>query len=171
VGVAYSANTGPRVSLEHYDRKVFGLPWIAHSTLTFGPDLKSLGTELTSYPDENLSRKLGAANIEQLRASDETRYSWAVRAGRSKDTTDYVRIYYLEGSHSRVESAPLTTSADAIALHYQWLRRDLDHNLLPTSGTALALQGAVGYGSGTLERSDVPGTASDRAPFVRAYAR
>jgi len=171
VGVGYSANTGPRVSLEHWDRKVFGQNWIAHTTLTLGPDLKSLGTELTAYPDENLWRKLGAANLEQLRSADETRNSWRVRAGRSKDTTDFERLYYLEASYARVQSAPLTTSSNALFLNYQWLRRDLDNILLPTSGTALGLQGGVGYGSGTRERSDVPGVETSRDPFVRIYAR
>ncbi len=171
VGVGYSANTGPRVSLEHWDRKVFDQNWIAHSTLTFGPDLKSLGSEFTAYPDENLWRKLAAANVEQLRAADETRYTWNVRAGRSKDTTEYERLYYLEAAHSRLQSAPFIQSGDAFSFNYQWLRRDLDNLLAPTSGTALALQGAVGYGRGTLERSDVPGVESARLPFVRAYAR
>ncbi len=171
VGVGFSANTGPRISLEHYDRKVFGLPWIAHTTLTFGPDLKSLGTEFTAYPDERLWRKLAAANVEQLRAADETRNSWSVRAGRSKDTTDFERLYYLEASHAQVQSAPLTTSSEALSFNYHWLRRDLDNVLVPTSGTALALQGGIGYGRGTLERSDRPGTESSRAPFARAYAR
>jgi len=171
VGVGYSANTGPRVSLEHWDRKVFGQEWIAHTTLTLGPDLKSLGTEFTAYPNEHLWRKLAAASIEQLRSADETRNSWSVRAGRSKDTTDFERLYYLEASYARVQSAPLTTSSHALFLNYQWLRRDVDNILMPTSGTALGLQGGVGYGDGTLERSDVPGTSSARAPFLRAYAR
>ncbi|MEO5844023.1 MAG: BamA/TamA family outer membrane protein [Caldimonas sp.] len=171
IGVGYSANTGPRVSLEHYDRKVFGLPWISHTTLTFGPDLKSLGTELTAYPDERLWRNLAAANLEQLRAAGETRNSWSVRAGRSKDTTDFARLYYLEASHAQVQSAPLTTSSEALSFNYHWLRRRLDNILAPTTGTALALQGGVGIGRGTLERSDRPGTESSRAPFARAYAR
>jgi len=171
VGVGFSANTGPRASLEHWDRKVFGQNWISHSTLTVGPDLKSLGTEFTAYPDENLWRKLAAATLEQLRSADETRNSWSVRAGRSKDTTDFERLYYLEASYSRVQSAPLTTSSNAVFLNYQWLRRDVDNILMPTTGTALGLQGGVGYGSGTRERSDVPGTESSRAPFLRAYAR
>jgi len=171
VGVGFSANTGPRVSLEHWDRKVFGQEWIAHTTLTLGPDLKSLGTEFTAYPDEHLWRKLAAASIEQLRSADETRNSWSVRAGRSKDTTDFERLYYLEASYSKVQSAPLTTSSNALFLNYQWLRRDVDNILMPTSGTALGLQGGVGYGDGTRQRSDVPGTESSRAPFLRAYAR
>jgi len=171
IGVGYSANTGPRVSLEHWDRKVFGQNWIAHTTLTLGPDLKSLGTEFTAYPDENLWRKLAAANIEQLRSADETRNSWRVRSGRSKDTTDFERLYYLEASYARVESAPLTTSSNALFFNYQWLHRELDNILLPTTGTALGLQGGVGYGDGTRERSDIPGVETSREPFVRAYAR
>jgi len=171
VGVGYSANTGPRVSLEHYDRKVFGQPWIAHSTLTFGPDLKSLGSELTSYPNEDLWRRLASVNVEQLRAADETRYSWSVRAGRSQETTDYSRLYYLEAAHARLQSAPLTTGSNALSLNDNWLRRDLDNVLVPTSGTALALQGGVGYGKGTLERSDRIGVEHSRAPFLRTYAR
>ena len=70
-----------------------------------------------------------------------------------------------------MQSAPLTTSSDAIALHYHWLRRDVDNVLLPTKGTALALQGGVGYGTGSRERSDQPGTERSKGPFVRTYAR
>jgi translocation and assembly module TamA len=170
-GVGYSANTGPRVSAEHYDRKAFGQPWIAHSTLTFGPDLKSIGTELTSYPHENMWRNLAAANIEQLLAADETRNSWTTRVGRAQDTNRFERLYYLEAAHAKVESAPLTNDASAVSANYNWLRRDLDNILSPTEGTALSLQGGVGYGRGTEERSDIPGEFRARDPFVRAYSR
>jgi translocation and assembly module TamA len=170
-GVGFSANTGPRVSAEHTDRRVFGLPWIAHSTVAIGPDLKTIGTEFTSYVRERLWRNLAAANFEQLRAADETRNSWTARVGRSKDSTGFERLYYLEASHAQVQSAPLTTTSDALSANYHWLRRDLDSILLPTSGVALALQGGVGYGSGSRERSDRAGAERARAPFVRAYAR
>ena len=170
-GIGYSADTGPRVSLEHFDRKVFGLPWIAHSKLTYGPDLKSIGTELTSYPHENLWRDLAAANIEELLAADETRHSWTTRVGRSLDTPRFERLAYLEAAHAKVSSAPLVASADAGSLNYQWLRRDLDNALAPSEGTALSLQGGVGYGKGTQTRSDIAGEAGSRGPFVRAYAR
>lgn len=170
-GIGYSANTGPRVSLEHYDRKVFGQPWIAHSTIVFGPDLKTLGTEFTSYPQDNLWRNLAAANIEQLLAANETRDSWTTRVGRSQDTTRFERLFYVEAAHSRVSSAPLTTSSEAASLNYHWLRRDLDNILMPTEGTALSLQGGVGVGKGVETRSDIAGETRSRGPFVRAYTR
>lgn len=170
-GIGYSANTGPRVSVEHFDRKVFGWSWIAHSTLTLGPDLKSLGTEFTSYPRENLWRNLVAANLEQLEAAGETRDSRTARIGRSKDTTRFDRLYYLEASRARVHNSDITTASDALSANYHWLRRDLDNTLLPTDGNALALQGGAGYGKGTLERSDRPGTRHEQGPFLRTYAR
>ncbi|MEO8525820.1 MAG: BamA/TamA family outer membrane protein [Caldimonas sp.] len=170
-GIGYSANTGPRVSLEHYDRKVFGQPWIAHSTISLGPDLKTVGTEFTSYPQDNLWRNLAAANIEQLLAADETRDSWTARVGRSQDTTRFERLFYAEAAHARVSSAPLTNSAEAVSGNYHWLRRDLDNILAPTAGTALSLQGGAGFGKGVETRSDVAGEERSRGPFVRAYAR
>jgi len=171
VGVGYSANTGPRVSLEHWDRKVFGQDWISKTTLTLGPELKSLGVEFTAYPDENLWRNLASAGLEQLLSADETRNSWSLRIGRSKETTEFERLFYLEASYARVESAPLTTSSNALFFNYQWLRRDLDKVLAPTVGTAVALQGGVGYGDGTREQSNLPGVESSRAPFLRTYGR
>ncbi|MEO8923713.1 MAG: BamA/TamA family outer membrane protein, partial [Caldimonas sp.] len=170
-GVGYSANTGPRVSVEHFDRKFLGAPWIAHTTLTYGPDLKSLGTELTSYPHDDLWRDLVAANIQQLLSADETSDSWTTRAGRSLDTDRFERLYYLEAVHAKISSAPLVNNANAVSANYNWLRRDLDNILAPTDGTSLSLQGGVGYGRGTEVRSDVDGEFRARDPFVRAYSR
>ncbi len=170
-GIGYSANTGGRVSLEHWDRKVFGQPWIAHTTLNYGSELKSIGSELTAYPDENLWRNLAAANYEQLKAADEIRYSWTVRIGRSKDTNRFERLYYLEAVHAKVTSAPLSNSSEAISANYNWLKRDLDNILAPTEGYALSLQGGLGYGRGVETRSDVAGEEHSRDPFVRAYSR
>ena len=64
LGIGYSANTGPRFTLEHYHRRVFGQPWIAHNKFELGPSLKSFGTELTSYPLEDQYRNILAASGE-----------------------------------------------------------------------------------------------------------
>ncbi len=170
-GIGFSANTGPRFSVDHYDRKVFGLPWIDHDTLVYGPNLKSIGSEFTSYPMADLVRNLAAVNLEQLKSNDETRNAATLRAGRSQDTGDYSRLYFAELSHTRVASVPLVTTTNGIAVHYHWLRRDVDSVLLPTRGTVLALQGGVGYGIGSETRSDLPGQVDARGPFARAYAR
>nr|HET7858904.1 BamA/TamA family outer membrane protein [Caldimonas sp.] len=170
-GVGYSANTGPRTSVEHYDRKVFGLPWVSHSTLIYGPDQKLLGIELTSYPLENGWRNLFAANIEQLRAADEERNSSTARVGRSFDSNRYERLFYAEITQARVDNAALTDKSVAGSLNYHWLQRDVDSILQPTVGSALSLQGGVGYGSGREKRTDRPEEDHSNGPFLRAYTR
>jgi translocation and assembly module TamA len=170
-GIGYSANTGPRTSVEHYDRKVFGLPWVSHSTLIYGPDQKQLGIEFTSYPREDMWRNLFAANIEQLRSADETRNSSTVRAGRSYDSNRFERLAYAEFTAARVDNAALTDAAAAASINYNWLRRDVDNVLQPTNGSALSLQGGAGYGSGREKRVDRAEEERDRGPFLRAYTR
>ena len=171
LGVGYSANTGPRVTLEHYHRRVFGTRWIAHNKFEFGPELKSFGTEFTSYPLDGYYRNLIAANGERLRSAEELRTSWTLRLGRSQDTGRIERLYYAEAVHSRVDSALLSTSSDAVSANYQWVYRDVDNVLLPTRGFTVKAQGALGHGSGR-EYLPGPGTMTDaRGPFGRAYGR
>ena len=171
VGVGYSANTGPRVTLEHFHRRAFGTRWIAHNKFELGPDLKSFGTEFTSYPLEGLYRNLVAANGERLRSADELRTSWTARIGRTQDTPRIERLYYAEALHARVDNAALVTSADALSGNYNWVLRDVDNVLLPTAGITINAQGALGYGTG---RQFEPGPgieATSRGPFVRSYGR
>ena len=171
LGVGYSANTGPRVTLDHYHRRVFGTRWIAHSKFELGPDLKSIGTELTSYPLENQYRNLLAANMERLRSADEVRGSWTARVGRIQDKTRIERTYYLEAVHSRVDSNTLVTSSDAVSGNYNWVLRDVDSVLLPTRGLTVNAQGALGYGKGRQFEIGPSLETDGRGPFVRAYGR
>ncbi len=171
LGVGYSANTGPRVTLDHYHRRIFGTRWIAHNKFEVGPDLKSFGTEFTSYPLDGYYRNLVAANAENLRSVEEVRTSWTARIGRVQDTGRIERLYYLEAVHARVENAQLSTSSDAVTANYQWLLRDVDNVLLPTRGITLKAEGGLGYGSG---QEFVPGsgvTTDSKGPFTRAYGR
>lgn len=171
LGLGYSANTGPRVTLEHFHRRVFGSRWIAHNKVELGPDLKSFGTEFTSYPLEGQYRNLVAANGERLRSADELRTSWTGRIGRTQDTARLERLYYAEALHARVDSSALVTSADALSGNYNWVLRDVDSVLLPTQGITLNAQAALGYGAGQ-EFLPGPGLATDaKGPFVRAYGR
>lgn len=171
LGLGYSANTGPRITLEHYHRRVFGTRWIARSKFEFGPDLKSLGTEFTSHPLEGNYRNLVAANAERLRSADELRTSWTARIGRVQDTSRIERLYYGEAVHSRVDSNLLATSSDALTANYHWVLRDVDNVLLPTQGITVNAQGAVGYGTGT-EFQPGPGIGSEsKGPLARIYGR
>ncbi|HEY9063760.1 MAG TPA: BamA/TamA family outer membrane protein [Burkholderiaceae bacterium] len=172
IGIGYSANTGPRVSLEHYHRRLFrfgGDDWVAKNKFELGPSLKSWEGQLTSHPLPDLYRNLIAGTASRLRTDDQIQSSWSARVGRTQDSPRFERLYYAELSHARVDSDTVVSSAEAVTANYQWIRRDLDNVLLPTRGNSLSLQGAVGYGRGTQTTGGV--TEEGRGPFTRVYAR
>jgi translocation and assembly module TamA len=167
-GAGYSANTGPRFTVEHTHRQPFGWEWIAKNKLEVGPKLQSWHGELTSYPLEGLYRNLIAGSFEQLKTVNEVRNSWTARIGRTQDTAQIERLYYLEATHSRLDTTSdtgtTTVSNDAVTGNYHWVYRDLDNVLLPTDGYTLSAEVAGGYAiSGTGEESS--------GPFGRVYGR
>ena len=172
VGIGYSANVGPRLSLEHYHRRLFhfaGTDWVAKNKFELGPSLKSWEGGLTTHPLDDLYRNVISGTASQLRTDDQTLTSWSARVGRTQDSPRFERLYFAELSHARLDGTLLTSSADAATINYHWVRRDLDSVLLPTRGNTLALQSALGYGRGT--QSTLGETIEERGPFVRLYGR
>lgn len=167
-GTGYSANTGPRVTVEHTHRQPFGWEWISKNKLELGPKLKSWTGELTSYPLEGLYRNLIAGSAEQLETVGEVRKSWAARIGRTQDTTQIERLYYIEATHSRLDTTSntgtTTVSNDAYTGNYHWVYRDVDSVLLPTEGYTMSAEVAGGYA--------VSGTGAESSgPFGRVHGR
>ncbi len=171
-GIGYSANTGPRVSVEHTNRQLFGAPWVAHNKVSVGPNLQTWEGELTSYPLANLYRNLVSGSATRLLADDQTQLSWNARVGRTQDTPRIERLYFGEFVHARIDSddGVLTAQADAASFNYHWVYRDIDSVLLPTRGLTTSLQAALGYAKGSLSIFGDP-LLTGRGPFVRAYAR
>ena len=170
IGVGYSANTGPRVSLEHTDRRLFGSPWVAHNKFSVGPEQQSWEGELTSYPLDNLYRNLVSGSATRLRADDQIQLSWNARLGRTQDTPRIERLYFGELTHARVDGAVLTSQADAASVNYHWVYRDIDNVLLPTRGLTTSVQAALGYAKGSLSVLGDP-IVEARGPFARLYTR
>jgi translocation and assembly module TamA len=170
IGIGYSANTGPRVSLEHTDRRVFGSRWVAHNKFAVGPEQQSWEGELTSHPLDNLYRNLVSGSATRLRSDDQVQLSWNARVGRTQDTPRIERLYFGELAHARVDSATLTSQADAVSVNYHWVYRDIDNVLLPTRGLTTTLQAGVGHAHGSRAALDEP-FESASGPFARLYAR
>jgi len=169
-GIGYSANTGPRISLEHTDRRVFGAPWVAHNKVEYGPDQQTWQGELTSYPRDNLYRNLLSGSATRLRANDQVVLGWNARIGRTQDTPRIERLYFGEFTHARVDSATLTSQADAASINYHWVYRDIDNVLLPTRGLTTSIQAALGYARGSRAVLGEPLT-EESGPFTRLYSR
>jgi translocation and assembly module TamA len=162
IGAGYSANTGPRVTLEHVHRRVFGSQWIAKNKFEFGPLLKSWQGELTSHPLDGLYRNLVSGSAEQLRSADQVRNSWSARIGRAQETTRIERLVFAELTHSQLQTSADTSNNDAVSGNFHWTKRALDSVLLPTRGYTLATQSALGFARSTTD---------ENGSFVRAYGR
>ena len=169
VGVGYSANIGPRLTLEHTHRKLFGKRVTAKNKVELGPALKSWQGELISHPLNNLYRNLVSGGFERLESADEVRRSRSVRVGRAKDSQHIERLIFGELTRATVTSAAGVANSGAASANYHWTWRELDSLLLPTQGLSLSLQGAAGYAIGREIRDD--GITDGRGVFTRAFGR
>ncbi|MBL8306635.1 MAG: BamA/TamA family outer membrane protein [Rubrivivax sp.] len=162
-GVGISANTGPRASVEHIYRRVFGYAASSRNKIEWGQKRQFWEGEISTHPGENLYRNLIGGTIENLESDTDTVLSQRLRLGRTQDTQRIERLYYTEAERSRtVTIAGNRTNAYALSLNYHGVWRDLDSVILPTQGFSFAGQVGVGRSSGT---NASPGI------FTRVYAR
>lgn len=166
VGVGVSDSTGPRLTLEHTHRRVFGRPWVAKNKLEWGRDRQTLDSQLISHPLKNGYRNLLAVNVGSEDAEGTLVESSRVRVGRSLDTERTERIAFIEAVNTRTLNAETQgtgeTNSRALSANLHWIRRDLDSVLLPTEGTSWNLQGALGHAWNNV---------ADSGAFGRMYAR
>ncbi len=164
-GVGVSANTGPRASVEHVYRRVFGQPLTAHNKVVWGGLEQSWTGELSTHPGENLYRTLLGATVDRLESDSDIVLSQQVRLGRTQDTQKIERLYFVQAERSArttKSDPPLQTSTIAYSLNYHGVYRQLDSVVLPTDGFSFSGQSGVGF-----SRS----TDGERGPYARLYAR
>ena len=166
VGVGYSDNTGPRVSVEHTHRRPFGWAAIAHNKIELGRDRRAWEGELSSHPGERFYRNLLGWKVERLASDSDVVLSQRLRLGRTQDTPAIERLYFVELENATQSSLGATaaqrSSAQALSGNYHLVLRRLDNVLLPTRGYTLSLQGALGQAHSS--------SASSGA-FTRLYGR
>lgn len=167
VGIGISANTGARASLEHLDRRPFGLAAIARNKLEVGRLRQAWNGELSSHPLDKQYRNLVGGAFERLESDDDLVQSLRARVGRARSSTRVDRLMFVEVERSsRRNLTPVHTEPDsqesAISANYHGVWRRVDNKILPTEGLILALQGGFGLAQGT------PG---DRGLFGRAFGR
>ena len=148
VGVGFSANTGPRASLEHTHRRPFDQPLIAHNKLEWGRDAQSWSGDFQSHPGEDSVHNLVGVQIERLKGHTDTVLTQRLRLGRAFDTPRFERLLYAEALRSRQsDGSGLLADARALSANAQLVWRDLDSLLLPTRGYSLSLTSGAGRAS------------------------
>lgn len=172
VGVGVSANTGPRVTLEHLHRRPFGWDWVAKNKLELGGTLRSWSGEMTSHPLANQQRNLLAASIERDDSAAQSLTSWRLRAGRAQDTPRFERLLYVEYLNATLQTATGSNQNDAVSANYDGTLRALDSVLLPTDGYSFSAQTALGYARGgtVIDRSGAA-LEADNGAFARLTGR
>lgn len=171
VGVGFSDKAGPRVSLEHQHRNVFGTRWVAKTKFELGRDQQSWQEELLSHPLEGGYRNLVAGNVQREDAAGTIVRSSRLRVGRTLDTEALERLVFVEAitagtrtdAVGDLHTTTTNTTHRAFSGNVHWLRRALDNVLLPTDGESANAQLGVGYALG--------GGPANNGPFTRAYGR
>jgi translocation and assembly module TamA len=163
--VGVSSDTGPRVSVEHLHRLLFGKPWQAKSKVQWGRDESVVQTDLTSHPRRGGKRWLAALQFaRQVDADSSLTLSGRLRGGLQSEGDRLERTSYVEYQRALVYSNARVklSEASAITATQQWLWRDLDNTILPTKGVTANLSAGLGQTFSTL---------NDRGLFGRAYGR
>jgi translocation and assembly module TamA len=169
LGVGVSTDSGPRLSMEHTHNQVPGLGWRALSKLSLDRATRSLGSELTSPPDETGWRWVTSALVQSQTLGSFDVSSQRLRFGRTKGGEQIDRNFYLQYDRARVSDATGTEataspdnprSANALSANYALTQRNFDSLPFPSSGYGL---GAELGGGVTL--------GSTRQPYLRAQVR
>ena len=162
VGLGISANNGPRASLEHVARRVFGLPVSASNKVELGRVRQAWTGEISTHPAERFGRWLVGGTLERLVSTSDVVLSERLRFGRGQDTRQLEQLVFLEAERGRRSTDTSDVSTIALSANYHVVWRELDSVLLPTEGWTLSLQGGVGRSHGS---------ASASGWFERAYGR
>lgn len=172
VGVGISANTGPRVTLEHSHRRMFGWPVVADNKLEWGRDSQSWSGDFSTHPGPGFWRQIAGVQVERAKSDADVVLTQRLRLGRAQDTPRMERLFFVElvrsrqadlpGTEGAVRSGGAASIANALSANAHWVWRDLDNVLLPTRGLSLALQTGLGQANQQ---------GGPNGPFARLYGR
>ncbi|MFY9513385.1 MAG: BamA/TamA family outer membrane protein, partial [Rubrivivax sp.] len=164
-GVGISANTGPRASVGHVYRRVFGYAATATNKVEAGKLKQVWNGEISTHARNSLYRYLVGGAVERLESSSDIVLSQRLRLGTTQDTQRIERLYYVETERSARETlgdSPTRTTTVANSLRFDGVWRQLDSVILPTEGYSMSVQLGVGRSHGT---------SADSGPFTRLYGR
>jgi translocation and assembly module TamA len=167
LGVGFSANVGPRASVEHLHRRLFGYPLVARNKAEWGRLRQAWDGEIATHPLDRQYRWLVGGAVERLEGDDDIVLAQRLRLGRTQSTPRIDRLAFVEAERSsRRNLSPARTVPDstdlALSVNYHGVWRRLDNPILPTVGWTLSLQGGVGRAHSTV---------GDSGYFSRLYGR
>ena len=160
LGVGASTDSGLRLSMDHIHNKVPGIGWRAVTKLSLDRESRSLGSELTSPPDDSGTRWVTSALFKNQLSGSFDVISQRYRIGRNQPGDLIDRNYYLQFDRAQANAAGLSSTSDSITVNYAWTKRSFDSLPFPSSGHGLGVELGGGVALG-----------STRQPYLRAQAR
>lgn len=160
MGVGFTTDNGPRLSIDHTHNQIPLLGWRSVSRLSVDNDIKSLGTEWKAIPDDRGWQWFSGAELKSEQSGSYVVDSGRLRGGRSKSGDHIDRSYFLQYDYAQNRGINAPPSASAVTANWGWTGRYFDDNASPSRGFGLALEVAAGY---TL--------TGEQTPFTRTYAR
>lgn len=161
LGVGFSTDRGPRVSIDHTHNKepVFG--WRGINKLQVDKVRQAFSTSLLAPPDDKLWRWLANASVTREKYDDIIFNTQQLRFGRTKLEKSIDRTYYLQYDHGSTRfSDGEKEASQALSANYVWTYRRFNSQTYPTSGYGIGLEVGGGF---TLQ--------PQRTPFGRFAAR
>jgi len=178
VALGYNSLTGPRVTLEHVDRKIADLPATLTNKLQWGKDVQEWDSSLATHPAEGFHSWITGASISRILSTGDEVKAGYIRFGRAQASNPLDRMTYVQFERSiqctpkpgivgpfevdRPDEGLACTDARALSLNQANVWRNVDSVILPTQGWTLSGQVGVGYAGGP---------DSSYGPYTRLYGR
>lgn len=151
--VGVDANTGPKVSLQHTHRRVFGWRATTVNKVEWSENRQAWTGDLNGHAEQDFRRNLLGAQFERLLSENDTVVSQRIRLGRGRETNRIDRLTFveLERSTRRTEESGSIGDEDrqAVSLNQHLIWRDLDSLVLPTLGSSMVAEVGGGMARGT----------------------
>ena len=160
LGIGASTDSGARLSVEHTNQQLPGIGWRAVSKLSLDRVTKSIGTEITSPPDDDNWRWVTSALAQRQESGSFDVTSQRLRAGRTQTSERIDRSYYLQYDRAQPNDLGAPVTAEALSANYAWTQRNFDALPFPSRGYGLGVELGGGVTLG-----------ADRQPFVRTDIR
>jgi len=186
VALGYNSLSKARITLEHVDRKVFGLPATTSNKVQWGSDLQEWDFSLATHPAESFHSWIVGTTVSSIRTTNDLVRAASVRFGRTQQSNPLDRTTYVQVERS-MQCVPRDkfvgprlrdgvprdfwydcVDARALSLNQSNVWRNVDSIVLPTDGWTLSGQVGVGYAGGPPSVDD---EHSGYGPYTRLYGR
>ena len=185
VALGYNSLSKARVTLEHIDRRVFGLPATTSNKVQWGSDIQEWDFSLATHPAESFHSWIVGTTVSSIQTTNDLVRAASVRFGRTQDSNALTRTTYAQVERSmqctprpkfigpRLPGNPKDywydcVDARAVSMNQANVWRNVDSVVLPTDGWTLSGQVGLGYAGGP---PSVVDQDSHYGPYSRLYGR